>query len=215
VSVRNPEGGDYDKIGPSLSKPTWGYTAKWADMVLYGALDLQVAKDDPKSKIAKNKAKGGRVRLLHCQPTGAYEAKNVHRLPPTLRLGDDAQRAYDAFRAAFPRKETVAPSPAPPGQPPTSAGNADVPRAAASGTPAADGSAGQVVLEELASWIRKLQFTEADIEELCVEHHLSALKDATEAQARKMIAELSEMFARWQQEQSPAREPGEDEPDES
>lgn len=112
VTVRNPEGGDYDKIVPALSKRAWGYTAKWADMILYNALELQIAKDDPKSKIQKNKAKGGRVRLLHCQPTAAYDAKNVHRLPPTIRLGDNPERAYDLFRAAFPQRRPVnAPKP--------------------------------------------------------------------------------------------------------
>src|SRR5581483_10992116 len=41
VSVKNPEGLDYDKIGPAFSKPAWAFTARWADMVLYGTFDTQ------------------------------------------------------------------------------------------------------------------------------------------------------------------------------
>jgi hypothetical protein len=100
-NTKNPEGQDYDKIEPGMSKPGWGVTAKWADMILCGALEVAVKKE---SKIAHGKATGGRARLLHTSPTAAVEAKNCHRLPPTIRLGEDPLRAFDAFRAAFPQK---------------------------------------------------------------------------------------------------------------
>ena len=103
-STKNPDGPDYDKIEPALTRSAWAATSKWADMILYGAFDVQAKKE---SKIAKAKATGGRARLLHCSPTAAYEAKNCHRLPPTIRLGEDPARAFDAFRAAFPKRLEV------------------------------------------------------------------------------------------------------------
>jgi hypothetical protein len=97
-NTKNPEGQDYDKIEPSLTKQGWSLTAKWCDMILCGSLELAVKKE---GKIAHGKATGGRARLLHTSPTAAYEAKNCHRLPPTIRLGEDPYKAFDAFRAAF------------------------------------------------------------------------------------------------------------------
>lgn len=104
VSTKNPEGADYDKIQPTLSKVAWSYTARWADMILYMTPEVKAEKDDPKSKFQKAKGKGGRVRLLHTSATASYEAKNCHGLPATIRLGDDPGRAFAAFRAAFPTK---------------------------------------------------------------------------------------------------------------
>lgn len=114
-AVKDPMGTDYEKVEPSLSKAAWQFTSRWADMILCGAFELQVRKDDPKNKLAKAKGHGGRVRLLHTQAAAAYDAKNARRLPPTVRLGDDPARAYDAFRAAFPKAPPRAannPSPA-------------------------------------------------------------------------------------------------------
>jgi AAA domain len=106
-TVRNPEGADYEKIEPSLSKQGWGMTAKWADMILCGSFDIQVKKE---SKIGKGKAQGTYARLLHTQASPAYEAKNCHRLPATINLGKDALKAFAAFRAAFPaRPQPAAP----------------------------------------------------------------------------------------------------------
>ena len=103
-STKNPDGPDYDKVEPALTRGAWSATSKWADMILYGAFDVQAKKE---SKIARAKVTGGRVRILHASPTAAYEAKNCHRLPPTIRLGEDPARAFDAFRAAFPKRQEV------------------------------------------------------------------------------------------------------------
>lgn len=101
-STKNPDGLDFDKIVPSLSKPSWEYTSKWADMILRGSFESTAQKDNPKNKFDKLKGKGGRVRLLYTSPAASFEAKNCHRLPHQIRLGDDPFSAYDAFRAAFP-----------------------------------------------------------------------------------------------------------------
>lgn len=99
-SVKNPEGQDYDRIEPGLSKPAWGFTAKWADMILAGGIELAVKKD---GKIARAKATGGEVRTLRTSANAACEAKNCHRLPAIIRLGSDPYKAFDLFRAAFPK----------------------------------------------------------------------------------------------------------------
>lgn len=121
LSVKNPEGADYDKILPDLSKRAWSYTSRWADMILCGAFDVAAQKENPRNKIERVKAKGGRARLLHTSPSAAYEAKNVHRLPPTIRLGDDPLRAYDLFRAAFPKPVPAAVPADPPVEAPPAA----------------------------------------------------------------------------------------------
>lgn len=117
-STKNPDGPDYDKIEPALSKPGWGFASKWADMILYGAFETNAEKDNPRNKFEKAKGHGGRVRLLYCSPSAAFDAKNCHRLPAVIRLGDEPLRAFDSFRAAFPapakREEPTIPAqPAP------------------------------------------------------------------------------------------------------
>lgn len=205
VSVKNPEAGDYDKVVPALSKRAWGYTAKWADLVLYGALEVQLAKDDPRSKLAKNKARGGRVRLLHCQPTAAYEAKNVHRLPPTIRLGDDHARAYEMFRAAFPR------SAKPSGLKPAT-GTEPAPAAATATATSTPGSAAS--LKALRELIGKCRLTPADVEDFCAQHGVPTIEGASEEGLQVMIGDLASALAQWQKDQG-GREPGEDEPGEA
>lgn len=114
--TKNPDGPDFDKIVPSISKYSWAYTCKWADMILRGAFETNAQKENPKNKFQKAKGVGGKARLLYTSPSAAFEAKNCHRLPHLIRLGDDPMKAYDAFRAAFPRP--ASPTPAAPVEPP-------------------------------------------------------------------------------------------------
>ena len=100
-TIKNPEGADYDKIEPALTKQAWGLTAKWADMILCGTFNVKVRKE---SKIARGKAEGSGERIVHTTASAAYEAKNCHRLPPTINLGNDPLKMWDRFRAAFPQR---------------------------------------------------------------------------------------------------------------
>lgn len=102
-STKNPDGPDYDKIEPSLSKPAWGFTSRWADMILCGSFDVSVGKENPRDKTQRAKGKGGKVRILHTSASAAFDAKNCHRLPSEIDLGDDPYRAFERFKAAFPR----------------------------------------------------------------------------------------------------------------
>jgi len=127
-TVKNPEGADYDRIEPALSRLGWGLTSKWADMILCGASEIRVKKE---SKLARGKAEGHGVRLLHTATSAAYEAKNCHRLPPTINLGNDPLKMWERFKAAFPKRPQTARGPieAPQDHPP------------ANGTPAPDPAA--------------------------------------------------------------------------
>ena len=59
-STKNPDGPDYDKIVPSLSRYSWEYTMKWADMILRGSLESSAQKENPKNKFERAKGVGGK-----------------------------------------------------------------------------------------------------------------------------------------------------------
>ena len=58
-STKNPDGPDFDRIVPSLSKPAWDYTCKWADMILRGSFESTAQKDNPKGRFDRLKGRGG------------------------------------------------------------------------------------------------------------------------------------------------------------
>ena len=68
-------------------------------MILYWSFLVEAKKE---SKLAK--AQGGKVRVLHAEHSAAHDAKNRHGLPAVIRLGDTPEKAYAAFRSAFPRR---------------------------------------------------------------------------------------------------------------
>lgn len=109
-STRNPDGADFDKIYPSLSRPSWEYTSKWADMILRGAIEATAQKENPKSKFSKVKGVGGGERLIHTCAAASFEAKNCHQLPVLIRLGADPLKAFERFVAAFPRRAAATPA---------------------------------------------------------------------------------------------------------
>jgi hypothetical protein len=102
----NPNGPNYDRIEPALSKTSWTVTKGWADMILYGAFEtfVEAKKTEKQAAFSKGKATGGHSRILHTQPHAIYDAKNRHGLPAEIVLGESATEAWANFVNTFPKK---------------------------------------------------------------------------------------------------------------
>ncbi len=92
---KNPEGPDFDRYQPDMHEKTWGLTAKWSDVVLFGNFDVTVQKDSANSK--KGKASGGQIRILYTERHAAYDAKNRLGLPGEIEMGDSPAEAWRNF----------------------------------------------------------------------------------------------------------------------
>jgi len=99
---RNPTGADYDRFQPDMDKRTWALTAKWADVILFGAFDETVAavRENKKTGEQKGKGLGGNVRLMYTEKTAAYDAGNRLGLPPEIEMGNSAEEAWKSFANA-------------------------------------------------------------------------------------------------------------------
>lgn len=101
TTFKNPEGPDFDRYQPDMHHKTWGLTAKWADMVLFGNYVTVVDDVQGKGKPnAKGKAKGGTIRVLFTERTAAYDAKNRFGLHDEIDMGGSAVEAFQNFVAA-------------------------------------------------------------------------------------------------------------------
>jgi hypothetical protein len=94
---KNPEGPDYDRYNVDVHHKTWSFTHKWADMVLFANYDVAFG-DQNKQKA---KAKGGKLRTLHCEHSAAFDAKNRHGLPETIDMGTTGAEAWANLSAAI------------------------------------------------------------------------------------------------------------------
>lgn len=99
VNFKNPEGPDYERWAPAISKYSWGKLMAWADMVLFGNFEIFV--DTKKAKDTKGKATGGQQRILCTEHHAAYDAKNRHGLPAEIDCGSSATEAWANFTKAL------------------------------------------------------------------------------------------------------------------
>ena len=102
-NFRNPEGADFDRYEADMSRPVWGVTSKWADIVLFYNYHTEVlqAKSDRGDVTKRGKGAGGTIRVLYTQRTAAYDAKNRHGLPEEITAGNSPEEAWNNFRAAM------------------------------------------------------------------------------------------------------------------
>jgi hypothetical protein len=94
---KNPEGPDYDRYNVDVHHKTWSFTHKWADMVLFANYDVAF----PDQSKQKAKAKGGKLRTLHCEHSAAFDAKNRHGLPESIDMGTTGAEAWVNLSAAI------------------------------------------------------------------------------------------------------------------
>jgi hypothetical protein len=110
-SYKNPSGPDYDRYVPDISPKTWAMTHKWSDGVLFWNFETQVGQvqENKKSGVKKGKLLG-QSRILYCQSTGAYDAKNRLGLLPEIDMGRSPQQAWAALKGALIASRKPAPS---------------------------------------------------------------------------------------------------------
>lgn len=86
----SPPGSDsYDRYTPKLHKSTAAMLQEWSDEVLFAGYETFVRKEDLGFKKERGIAVGGTNRVLHCQETAGYLAKNRLGLPSTMPFDFD------------------------------------------------------------------------------------------------------------------------------
>lgn len=97
VTFKNPSGADYDLYQPDIHKTTWGAVAKWSDVILFGDMEVVVETEKKTSK----KGKGvDQNRIIRCESSPSWVAKNRLGLPPEIEAGKSPQEAWANFAAA-------------------------------------------------------------------------------------------------------------------
>jgi hypothetical protein len=83
--------GSYDRWGLKLGKHTFPLVKEWADLLLFGQWKVNVAENES----GRNKATGGRERIMRCTHSAAWDAKNRHG------LADSEPWHIDTIKKAF------------------------------------------------------------------------------------------------------------------
>jgi hypothetical protein len=91
-NFKNPIGPDFDRYVIDAHHKTWGVTHKWADAVLFGRFRTVLDKVDNKG--VKGKGIGGTDRILHCQQSDAWVAKNRYGMPIDIDIPDNPTETY-------------------------------------------------------------------------------------------------------------------------
>jgi hypothetical protein len=104
LTVKNPAGADYDTYQPDVDRRTWACVSKWADVILYGDMEVivgEVKEQRKNGEVVGKKGKGvAQARILRCQSTPAWVAKNRLGLPAEIEVGNSPAEAWSNFAAA-------------------------------------------------------------------------------------------------------------------
>jgi hypothetical protein len=101
TSIRNfanPNGADYNRFEPAMSRYAWEVTYGWADMVLFAHREVATTKERGDSKA---KGRGGSTRVILTEYDAVADAKNRHNLPSEIPMGNSAEEAMANFKAAL------------------------------------------------------------------------------------------------------------------
>lgn len=91
---KSPDTDDYHRYVPDVNqKYVWPMLRAWADMVLFLDVETYVSEGTD----GRPKARGGTNRVLYCQHSACYDAKNRHGLPERIKLPDVPAAAYRTF----------------------------------------------------------------------------------------------------------------------
>lgn len=93
---KNPSGPDFDQYQCRCHHKTWGATAGWADIVLFGKFESIVEVNRTTGNIAKDKGKGigGTDRVIYTDRRDAFIAKNRYGMPPEIPLSNDRTQSW-------------------------------------------------------------------------------------------------------------------------
>lgn len=98
---KNPTGADFDMYQPDVNKWTWGAVAKWSDVILFGDMEVVVDQVQKNRKTGAEKGKGiAQTRILRCESTAAWIAKNRLGLPAEIEVGGSPAEAWANYTAA-------------------------------------------------------------------------------------------------------------------
>jgi hypothetical protein len=93
----------YDRYELKLTKQVAPLLKEWADMVLFCNYQIQIVEGSD----GKLKAQGGKERVIHCNRSAAWDAKNRYNLPEELAWGKSPAEAFahlaHLFTGAKPR----------------------------------------------------------------------------------------------------------------
>lgn len=117
-TFNNPDGPDYDRFVPYLSKHVWQFTHRWARMILfynyYFSLAQKAGGTDPQTGLpiaATNVLKKAKIknndevsRIIYTTFTPAWDAKNRYDLDSSIDAGNSGKQAFDNFVKAFPKR---------------------------------------------------------------------------------------------------------------
>ena len=102
VTMKNPTGLDYIKWRPAISKEKFTATNKYADAILLMDHQMNIQDSAAPGQLKKaGKASGGFKRVMRCDGSAAFEAKNRLNLPAEIPLGSNHEEAWAAFSAAI------------------------------------------------------------------------------------------------------------------
>lgn len=76
--------GQFDRYELKMSKQVSPIVKEWADILLFGNWEMEIAKDNVRDK--KGRAIGGKRRVIHSVHSAAWDAKCRHGLPETFPL---------------------------------------------------------------------------------------------------------------------------------
>lgn len=99
-TVPNALGTDYLAHIVDLDKGVGGIVNKWAQAILFMALDIEAVKNN-RGQLTE-KAKNTEERLMYTGTSPGHVAKNRLHLPDPIMLGDSAEKAFKAFWAKIP-----------------------------------------------------------------------------------------------------------------
>lgn len=91
-TFKNPLGDDYDRYTPDMHEKTWGLSAKWADIILFGNFETFAKKDKGALK-AKGVADG--TRMFYTVRSAGFDAKNRAGMPAEIPMGHSGKESWD------------------------------------------------------------------------------------------------------------------------
>jgi hypothetical protein len=80
-NFKNPEGEDYERFEGKLGRRVMALVKEWCDAVLHAHYETHTLKDKATKRV---KGVGGKTRIMECNHSAAWDAKNRYGLPDGL-----------------------------------------------------------------------------------------------------------------------------------